>query len=190
MGRVAIIKDNAAVADIAGNPLEPFAAREEVEREVGGAVQCAGSRSVGVRLLRGLETLDSDAEEERRVDGAVAVEEGGVGIDEAAEGDARGGGADEVGGTRFIPFLTFLFILQHVFQKNIFFFSLPKAWSLGVREKGGGDRLLSRLEKNDGLPACCRLCGLASCLPGHYRTSRPFLLSFRVAKAKIIRQFI
>lgn len=73
---------------------------EVAEGEVGGAGESAGGTSVGVGRLGWLESSSSswieEAEEERRVEGPVAAEEGGAG-DEPAEGDASGGNAGEVG---------------------------------------------------------------------------------------------
>lgn len=74
--------------------------REVVEGEAGGAGESAGGRSVGVGRLGWLEPSSQcgteETEEERRVEGPVAAEEGGAG-DEAVEGGASGGGAGEVG---------------------------------------------------------------------------------------------
>jgi len=99
----AALEEDAAVADVAGVPQVPIPSggREVVEGEaVGGAGDGTRGGGVGVGRLGGLEArghgLD-EAEEERRVEGAVPAEEGGVG-DEAAEGGARGGGAGEVRG--------------------------------------------------------------------------------------------
>ena len=99
----AALEEDAAVADVAGVPQVPIPSggREVVEGEaVGGAGDGARGGGVGVGRLGGLEArghgLD-EAEEERRVEGAVPAEERGVG-DEAAEGGARGGGASEVRG--------------------------------------------------------------------------------------------
>lgn len=90
-------EEEAAVADVEG---APRAVREVVEGEAGGGSESAGSRSVGVGRLDGLEpeaiAMGDDETDERRVDGAVPAEEGRIG-DEAAEGGAGGGGAGEVG---------------------------------------------------------------------------------------------
>lgn len=98
-GRAALEEDT-SIADVTGVPRVPSRSggREVVEGEAGGGGEGARGGGVGVGRLGGLEArgdLD-DTEEERRVEGTVPAEEGGVG-DEAAEGGARGGGADEVG---------------------------------------------------------------------------------------------
>jgi hypothetical protein len=93
------VEEETALADVAESPPEVFAVGDVVEGESSGAAQSAGERSVGVRRLHGLEDLApaaEEAEEEGRVAGAVAAEEVGFG-DEAAERDAGGGGAGEVG---------------------------------------------------------------------------------------------
>lgn len=71
-----------------------------VGEEGAGEVDGAGGGGAAVGRLGGEEGIrvpGEDAEERRRVEGAVAAEEGGVG-DDAAEGRAGGGRAGEVGG--------------------------------------------------------------------------------------------
>lgn len=72
-------------------------AREIAKGEVDGADESASGRSIRVRRPDRMQAVRiEEAEERRRVEGEVPAEEGRVG-DEAAEGDAGGGGADEVG---------------------------------------------------------------------------------------------
>jgi hypothetical protein len=97
-------EEYAAVAYVAEIPVVvPSARRDVAEGEVGGAGESMSDSSIGVGLLdsseavkMGLVAAVEYAQEERSVEGAVAAEEGGV-ADEAAEGDARGGRAGEVG---------------------------------------------------------------------------------------------
>lgn len=90
-------QENPAVAGIAVNPAGSLAWGPGAG-EVGGANEGARCERVRVASLGGQESSGrEDAEEDRRVEGAVAAEERGAG-DEAAEGGARCGGADEVRG--------------------------------------------------------------------------------------------
>jgi len=89
--------ENTPTADIKQTPAAPSGgARKEVEGEVGGP---GDSRRGMGRLDRVEASCVEEAEKWRRVDGAVSAEERRV-ADEAAEGDARGGGADEIRGGR------------------------------------------------------------------------------------------
>jgi len=100
-------KEYAAVAVVAEIPLLPSERRDVAEREVGGAVKSLSDSSIGVgrldssevvvRTLLGIGSVDEVeyAQEERRVEGAVAAEEGGVGDEAAHAVDARARSAGE-----------------------------------------------------------------------------------------------
>jgi hypothetical protein len=90
---------DATVMGVAATPATP-PVRKVAEGEAGGACESAGGGRVGVGRLSGDEDdggpAAEEAEKQRRVEGAVPAEEGGVG-DEATKCFARGGGARKVG---------------------------------------------------------------------------------------------
>lgn len=101
---MASVEEDAAVANAADAPAAGVweqrvggGAREEGEGEVSSAGDCTGYGRGGVRRERGVEAVPvHEADEGGRVFLTEAAEEGIAGGD-LAEGDAGGGGVDEVG---------------------------------------------------------------------------------------------
>ena len=89
------VDEDAAAADVADHPAAGWGG-EEGEGEVRGVGHRPGDGSGGVRERRVEAPVVEEADEGRGVEGAEAAEEGAVGGDETAEGDACRGGADEV----------------------------------------------------------------------------------------------
>lgn len=92
------VEEDAAVADVPHDPIAGAGGGgEEGEGEVAGERNGVGCRCGGMWRFGGAEgSVRQEAEEGRGVEPAVAPEEGAVG-DGAAEGDAGGRGAHEIG---------------------------------------------------------------------------------------------